>query len=103
VPRRFIDLEHDCRDQLAPLGNQRVVCRELILQLSVAALLDVQHLLDLLPYRVVVLEMKDGEETDLDPPLPFDLGDPAALISPHGRIFRDRQDVLAGQPALGAR
>jgi hypothetical protein len=85
-----------------PLGNQRVVSRELILQLSVAALLDVQHLLDLLPHRVVILEIKRRIRAYLYASPPLDLGYPATVPLPRG-TFGERQDTLARQPALGAR
>src|SRR5947208_15938722 len=46
---RVVDLEHDGRDQLVSLRNERVIGRQLIRDLSLAALFDVQHLLNLLP------------------------------------------------------
>jgi len=50
--------------------------------------------LDLLPHRVVILEMKGREGTDLDPPTPIDLGDPAAVLTPHNGVFGDRSVVV---------
>ncbi len=71
--------------------------KRIALPLGLAALLDMQHLLHLVPHRLVILEVKDRKGADLEPALPFDLGDPPALIPPHGRIFGGRQDVLVRQ------
>ena len=67
APRRIVDLEHDRGDQLGALRDQRVVGRQLVGDLRLAALLDVQHLLDLLPHRLVILEIECRERADLDP------------------------------------
>ena len=63
---RVVDLEHDRRDELAALRDQRVIGRQLVCDLRLAALLDVQHLLDLLPHRLEILEIEGGERADLD-------------------------------------
>ena len=46
----IVDLEHDGGDQLAAVGDQRVVGAQLIRDLRLAALLDVEHLLHLMPH-----------------------------------------------------
>jgi hypothetical protein len=58
----------------------------------------VEHFLDLVPHRLVILEVERREGADLEPALPFDICHSPALIPPHGRIFGERQDVLARQP-----
>ena len=63
-----------------PLRDQRVVGGELVVDLRVAALLDVQHLLHLLPHRVEILEIEGRERADLDPPALLDLGNLGAPL-----------------------
>src|SRR5438045_9457363 len=79
---RVVDLEHHRRDKLATLRNQRVVGLEFIRDLRIATLLAVEHLLDLLPHRREILEIEGRERTDFDPPPAFQLGYPAAPLTP---------------------
>ena len=99
APRRIVDFEHDRRDQLGPLRDQRIIGGELVFYLSFAAFLDVQHLLHLLPHRVEILEIECRERADLDPPTFLDLGDLGAALPAHLGVFVERQDIGAGQPA----
>jgi hypothetical protein len=48
------------------VGNQRVVGAEFIRDLRLAALFDIEHLVDLVPHGVVILEIEGGERTHLD-------------------------------------
>ena len=100
--RRVVDLEHDRGDQLLSLRDQRIVGGQLVLDLRIAALLDMQHLLHLVPHRLVILEVEGREGPDLQPTAPFDLGDPLALIAADRGVFGERQNILTGQPALVA-
>ena len=85
-----------------PCGIKRIVGRQFVLDLRLAALLDMQHLLHLVPHRLVILEVEGREGADLEPAAPFDLGDPLALIASDRGVFGGRQNVLAGQLALVA-
>src|ERR1051326_5684224 len=99
---RIVDLEHDGRDKLATLRNERVIGCRLIGDLRFAALLDVEHLLYLLPHRREIFEIEGRERADLDAPLLFQLGGLAAALAAHLGVFVERQDVGAGQrPARG--
>ena len=65
VPR-FVDLEHHRGDQIGPLRHQRAVGFELLLKLSVAALLDIEHLLDLMPHRFEITTDDLGNQVRID-------------------------------------
>src|SRR5947207_12206045 len=100
---RIVDLEHDGRDEFTALRDERVVGRQLVRDLRLAALFDVEHLLHLLPHRRKILEVEGRDRPDLDAPLLFQFGDLAAALTAHLDVFVERQDVGAGQlPALRA-
>jgi hypothetical protein len=65
-------------------------------------LLDVQHLLHLVPHRLVILEVKGGKGAYLDPAATLDFGDPFALILSYRGIIGERQEILARQAAFVA-
>src|SRR3546814_1676682 len=52
-------------DLLAALRNQRVVSTQLVLDLLLATFLDVEHLVDLRPHGVVVLEVEGAHRADV--------------------------------------
>src|SRR5215831_10275633 len=94
---RVVDLEHHRRNQVAALRDERIVCGELVFELCIPALLDVQHLLHLIPHSIVVLEIECRKGADFEPALLLDLGDPFALRTSNVGIFGERQDIVARQ------
>jgi hypothetical protein len=56
-----------------------------------------EHLLDLMTHRVVILEIEGGEGADLDPAVPFDLGDMATPFASDRCVFGEWQYHLPGQ------
>ena len=98
--RRVFDLEHHRGDQLVAFGDQRVVGVELVLDLRLAAALDVQHLLHLQPHRVEALEIEGAIGPDIDAARALRLADAAAMLAALGGILLGRQDVGAGDLAL---
>jgi len=49
-----------------PCGISGIIGRQLVFDLSVAAFLDAEHFLNLVPHRIVVLEIECRERTDLE-------------------------------------
>src|SRR5260370_27994797 len=96
---RVVDLEHHRGDQFAALRDQRIVGRQLIGDLRFSALLDVQHLLALLPHRVEILEIEGGERAYFDSAVLFDFTDLAPALAPYVDVLVERQDVGARQLA----
>jgi len=92
---RILDLDHHCGDQFLALGDERIVGFELIGDLLLAALLDVEHLVDLMPHRVVILEIEGDERSDLDAAVAFQLGDALLVFAPILRIDHGVEDVGA--------
>ena len=98
----ILDFQHHGGDQFLALRDQRIVGGQLVRDLRLAARLDVQHLLNLLPHRREILEIEGREWADLDAPLPLQLADLAAPLAPDLDVFVERQDVGAGQLAPGS-
>ena len=94
---RIVDLEHHRGDQIGPLRHQRAVGFELLLELSVAALLDIEHLLDLMPHRFEILEKDDRVRADFDLAPTFQLAGLAAPLAPHRLILGRRQEIVTRQ------
>src|SRR5713101_3249423 len=80
-----IDLEHHGGDKLVPLRDERIISAQLVLDLRLPALLDVEHLVDLMTHRRVVLQVERGEGTDID------------LVK-----FDSLRDMHAGEGAFGS-
>jgi len=97
---RVVDLEHDRGDQLLSLRDQWIVCGKLVRDLRLAALLDMQHLLHLVPHRLVILEVEGRKRADLQPTAPFDLGNPLASIASDRGVFGRGQNIRTRQLAL---
>src|SRR3546814_16328704 len=89
---RIVDLEHDRGNQLAALGDQRVVGPQLVLDLRLAAFFDPQHLVDLLPHGLIALEIEGGDRTDLDPAMALQRQDAVAILIALLAVFGARQD-----------
>ena len=69
---RLVDLEHHGGDKLVALRHQRVIGAQLVRDLLLSALLDVEHLVDLVEHRIEALEIERREWTDLDPAVALD-------------------------------
>ena len=89
---RIVDLEHNGRHQFAALGDQRIVGRELVRNLSRATLFDEQHLVHLMQHRLVGFEIERRERADLEPAVPLDLGNLPTAFGAQLRILGGRQD-----------
>jgi len=96
---RILDLEHHRRDQFAALGDERVVGGELVHDLRLAAALDRQHLVHLVPHGVEILEIECRMRADLDAAVLLERADALAVIAPFALVAIHRQDVGAGQVA----
>ena len=99
---RVIDFEHHRRVELAALRDQRVVGRQFVDDLFVAAFLDIEHLVDLAPHRREILEIECRERPDLEAAALFQLGDLAPALAADPGVFVERQDVGAADLAPGA-
>ena len=86
----IVDLEHHRRDQFAPVGHEGVIGREFAGQLLRAALLDVQHLLDLHPHGLEALEMQRGDRAHFHAPHALQRHDGLAARRCGGRHSRWR-------------
>ena len=84
------------------LRDQWIIGGQFVLDLRLAALLDMQHLVHLVPHRFVILEVEGRKGADLDAPAALDLSDPFALLAAHRGVFGRRHNVPAGQLALVA-
>jgi len=93
----LVDLEHHRGDQLAALRDERIVGAQLVLDLLLAALFDVEHLMDLMPHRRIILEIEGGERADLDTARPLHLGHALAPLGTLLDVVGERHDVGAGQ------
>ena len=100
-PDRVVDLEHQRGDQLVALGDQRVVGVELVGDLRLAALFDVEHLVDLVPHGVIGLEVEGGIGADACAAVALRLGDPAAAVGALAGVGLGRHDVGVLDLALG--
>src|SRR3546814_8227672 len=83
-------------DLLAALRNQRVVSTQLVLDLLLATFLDVEHLVDLRPHGVVVLEVEGAHRADVLAPELLLGHQVAPEIAALGSVGRHGQDVFAG-------
>src|SRR6516164_9635938 len=97
---RIVDLEHYRGDQFGPLRDQRTVGFELLFELSVAALLDIEHLLDLMPHRLEILQMYDRDRADFNLALTLHLTEPSAPLAPHRLVLGRRQKIVTRQLTL---
>ena len=86
-------------DQLRALRNKRIIGRQFLLDLRLTALLDMQHLLHLVPHCLEILEVESREGPDLQPTTPFNLGDALALIASGRSVVSGGHNILPGQPA----
>src|ERR1700690_940250 len=60
-----------------------------------------QHLVDLLPHRLVTFEEEGGERTALQTPPVLQLGHGLTAFAPRRGVFGGGEDIGAGQRALG--
>ena len=89
---RIVDLEHHRCDQLGALRDQRIVGRQFVGQLRVAALLDEQHLLHLVQHRLVAFEVEGCEGTHFETAVLLERGHARASLRTLGGIFGQRQE-----------
>src|SRR2546426_338102 len=88
---RVVEADGDLRARLLERG-----------ELLVTALLDVQHLLNLLPHRREILEIEGRERADLNPAPPLQFGGFLTAPGADLDVLLERQDVGPGQLASGA-
>lgn len=96
---RVVDFEHHRRVELAALRDQRVVGRQLVGDLVVAAFLDIEHLVDMAPHRREILEIECRERPDLEAAALFQLGDLAPALAADLEVFLELQQ-RAGEPVV---
>ena len=93
-----VDFEHHGRDQLVALRDQGSVSLDFVRQLGVATLFDMQHLLDLMPDRLIILEKESRDRTHLDAAIFLQRRNRLAGLAPTFRIFA-RRDQIGGREA----
>ncbi len=92
----IVDLEQHRRHQFAPAGHEGVIGRKLAGQLLGAALLDMQHLLDLHAHGLEALEMQSRDRAHLHAPHALQRDDGLAHLLAAGGIVGGGQDVGGG-------
>ena len=99
-PVRIVDFEHERADQFTSVGNQGVIGTKFIVYLILAAALDIEHFVNLMPHGVKGFEVKSSVGTDRHPAVFLGFGDgPAALLADLG-VLRHVHDVVAGDFVL---
>jgi hypothetical protein len=97
-----LDLDHERGDQFPALGNKRVVGVQFVLDLFLAATLDIEHFMNLGPHGVVILEIERTERAASHPTVALDLHHFRTMRLAHPAVFFHGQDIVPGNLGLVA-